>query len=927
MRMLLLCLSVFYALNAFAGDVPKGCKFVKEVCTEQGATREIDGIPVYEPCWNYQDEYSCPDWSTEHNSCDDITNCTEQGSPVPVTPWEKQATYVCEQHSVEKVCKKYQTKKECSGSNDYANGNQKFTPVPTKNFSKAMSYMSMLDAIGKSESGLDPLQIFKGDPLTCVKPLHLGPFGNNCCDINVSERGSWYQNHCSANELKLGVSRRSKDSHFVGSHCIQHMPFPLQHVCVKERQGYCAFPSMMARIIQEQGREQINQLAQKGSAEHNSLTQSYQWKFTDKTAHWNQFTINGVKVASFTSQALSQSNAPIWASFSTPVKVENNSSSTVGSVSVSLNCQKGQCQSILASMGTTDNNQFDPTCNQVPLQSWSIGQSSVAQGQCVPIGSMPIGWKGLTWDKSGNPSFWKFNVQTATPEYLTAGDLNWTVNHKQVTGTGSCSTAGCNYNLIVDDNGDKQSGNLSFPFSCTGSNYQTTIDDITFGAKCTPQNMTFAICTTGSGCGSLPVSVSSDMKNTGGWEFFNLGMSAPQKFLTRNISVGGQCSNNNCVWSVTSLGENGYQDVVTSQTQWNVFAAPIDKKGNAKPDYAPEVETVYTTGGLEFRPYQYSHKLPPTDNQIKVMYRLNVTDGWQTSVLPINIPQSSPITLGSAKVWGRCDLTAGMCAYSVSQSIKITDMPWGTPDTPLCNGFTPAELQLINFSKIDLSEYTNQMKKKQFTKQKQQQMAQQAKSSSSNFKQQFQSGGGIENPAPQTQRVVSVSPTSGVGGSTANPFTVTLWSATNFPKYYPFNQCRYPKTDNNTNPVSSIAINWGDGTPVETISAPTNITQKGFEYDNQVPCDYTAPMLVAKHTYAAPPNKTVTLPITVQLMTKNDGMQTTTVDVQNIWQTGNNLTGVGQGGTVDTNQERQANTLPESGEFNPKEVRGLEKYN
>ena len=916
------------SINVYANDKPPaGCHFVKEVCQDPGGTRQIDGIPVYEPCWNYQEQYSCPDWTKIKNSCDSITNCTENGTPTPVTPWQKQASYTCTTTTTTKKCTKHEDKKECSGSNDYANGNQSFTPVPTDNFSKAATYMSMLDEMGKSTGGLDPLQIFKGDPLNCTKPLHLGPFGNNCCDINVTERGSWYQNHCDANELKLGVARRKKNTHLVGTKCIQHMPWPLNHVCVKEEQAYCAFPSMMARIVQEQGRSQIDALAKSGSAAHNTLIKTYDFPFADTSSHWNKWKVNGVEVAAFSQQQLSQQNAVLWASYSSPLKVENSSEAQSGSIAISLNCKNGQCNTQLSSMGNIQNNPMDPTCVQTPLQSWEIAGSGVHQSQCVPKGSTPTGWDGLTWDKSGDPSFWIYQIQTATPLYLSNKNVNWTVNNKHVTGNGTCDTNGCQYQLTVDNN---ESGNVSFPYSCSGNTNQTNIDGITFGPQCNKPSVEFAVCTTASGCGSLPNNISDTMPDNGGWEFFSLPSSeSAQKFLTRNVAVNGSCSGNNCTWQVTSLGENGYQDVVTSQASWQIFTAPVDNKKIAHPGYTPIIGEIYTTGGLEFRPYQYDSSNPPQDNKIKVMYRSSSVDAWATATLPNSITHDSPLTLGDAKIWGQCNVGVGVCNFNVAQSIKIIAMPWGSVDSPNCAGFTPAELQLIDFSKIDLSEYTNSLKKQEFSKQQEDNLSKQAQASAQSFKQNYQTGEPVDNPSPVSNQVVSVSPTSGVGGSQQNPFTVTLYSSSNFPQYYPYAVCGFPATNNNTNEITAISINWGDGSPVQNISSTKIIQAQGYEYANQVPCTYSAPEYVVTHTYNAPAaQKTTTMPITVELTTKNNGIQTTSVTVQNIWENGNQLTGIGQGGNASSsNHKKQANVMPGAGAYNPSDIPGIQKYN
>jgi conjugal transfer mating pair stabilization protein TraN len=58
---------------------------------------------------------------------------------------------------------------------------------------------------------------------------------------------------CDNRDIQCGESVASKDCHYVGDYCEKHWFFG----CVQSAKGYCCFNSMMARIIQEQGRPQL----------------------------------------------------------------------------------------------------------------------------------------------------------------------------------------------------------------------------------------------------------------------------------------------------------------------------------------------------------------------------------------------------------------------------------------------------------------------------------------------------------------------------------------------------------------------------------------------------------------------------------------------------------------------------------------------
>ncbi|MBZ9574510.1 conjugal transfer mating pair stabilization protein TraN [Modicisalibacter sp. MOD 31.J] len=58
---------------------------------------------------------------------------------------------------------------------------------------------------------------------------------------------------CEEDELQLGVKRKLKSAHYVGSYCASEV----LGACVEEREAYCTFNSPLSRIIQEQARKQL----------------------------------------------------------------------------------------------------------------------------------------------------------------------------------------------------------------------------------------------------------------------------------------------------------------------------------------------------------------------------------------------------------------------------------------------------------------------------------------------------------------------------------------------------------------------------------------------------------------------------------------------------------------------------------------------
>jgi conjugal transfer mating pair stabilization protein TraN len=65
---------------------------------------------------------------------------------------------------------------------------------------------------------------------------------------------------CDNRDIQCGEQVASKDCHYIGQYCEKHWFFG----CVQEANGYCCFNSMMARIIQEQGRPQLTSFGPTG---------------------------------------------------------------------------------------------------------------------------------------------------------------------------------------------------------------------------------------------------------------------------------------------------------------------------------------------------------------------------------------------------------------------------------------------------------------------------------------------------------------------------------------------------------------------------------------------------------------------------------------------------------------------------------------
>ncbi len=229
------------------------CSLETETCTAPNETRNIGGLDVTRPCWEWERTYQCqgaspandcgeldarPECSFSHDEClsydpDGMTcnvydrwySCTipQQGDPPP-------PEFVCGDDL-------YCLDGECNSIEREASTEFKDAVVA-------------IETMGELNADFDPatLTVFGGEHLECSKKL----FGiSNCCSGKGVPLITPFL--CDAEDRE--VDRRDDEGlcHNVGTYCSSKV----LGVCVSKKQSYCCFSSKLVRILQEQGREQL----------------------------------------------------------------------------------------------------------------------------------------------------------------------------------------------------------------------------------------------------------------------------------------------------------------------------------------------------------------------------------------------------------------------------------------------------------------------------------------------------------------------------------------------------------------------------------------------------------------------------------------------------------------------------------------------
>ena len=233
----------------------KICTFQSEQCVQPTSTKIIQTIPVTRACWEKELGYLCGGSETE-GSCAPLR---KQGC--------EQISSVCEEKS-DSGCLKYSRlyrcpTKDCHNTGIICNGTSycldgdcvSHQRQPDADFQKAVSALSASMDAAKQ---FDQHFIFAGKPKFC-RNFILG--AAYCC----ADDGWLIDSHllsCNQEEKELGNEKEKGLSHYIGRYeegCVGG-------ICAKKIKSYCSFPTKLARIVQEQGRD--NQLGRHfGSAE------------------------------------------------------------------------------------------------------------------------------------------------------------------------------------------------------------------------------------------------------------------------------------------------------------------------------------------------------------------------------------------------------------------------------------------------------------------------------------------------------------------------------------------------------------------------------------------------------------------------------------------------------------------------------------
>jgi len=99
------------------------------------------------------------------------------------------------------------------------------------------------------------IYIFNGKDNRCRSDdTFFGLTGGGCCDKDKVFMGIV---KCKEDEKLLAKKRDKKQCHYIGEYCSKELNLIFTKICIQHKQTYCCFNSLLARLINEQGRPQI----------------------------------------------------------------------------------------------------------------------------------------------------------------------------------------------------------------------------------------------------------------------------------------------------------------------------------------------------------------------------------------------------------------------------------------------------------------------------------------------------------------------------------------------------------------------------------------------------------------------------------------------------------------------------------------------
>lgn len=225
------------------------CHEINRNCLDSGNKLFFNNYHVSRPCWKEQISYQCT--SQPQDGCKSLkaercqlenSNCLKRYGNLCLL-WQR--NYSC-------FNEKQELHSSLKNASMFCLGGDCHTPTIEQNTDISnVGYLAMLNEM-KKDMQSDPIYVFKGEANKCNK--FMVSF-LNCCSSMKGWGKDLGLGKCKGEEKALALKKAKGLCHFVGTYCAEKDPIFKQ--CLRKKTVYCCFNSKLARIFQEQGKEQL----------------------------------------------------------------------------------------------------------------------------------------------------------------------------------------------------------------------------------------------------------------------------------------------------------------------------------------------------------------------------------------------------------------------------------------------------------------------------------------------------------------------------------------------------------------------------------------------------------------------------------------------------------------------------------------------
>lgn len=616
-------------------------------------------------------------------------------------------------------------------------------------------------------------------------------FGSDCCkDYMIQGSDKWYRaSKCTEDEVKLAVARRKNMYHYLGEYCSKRGGFPVKE-CKQMTKVYCTFDDMLALTVNEQGRQQLDSIAQADA----TLTQStvpqatklYGPEITNPPQYASMNNGQWNLVTTFNKSQIWQWQYPGYCR--TPEKQKaaydlwladyQKAADTTGiepgtmtaaqaedilqrtlAVPSFQECAESQGMTVFLTCAKADD-----SCDVNRLPAGPYGVETDVSGTIVS--QADVNWRSQQLQSLHLPG--DYGVTSVMPTDATYAAVSSSVS-PFITATGSCHADGeCLYSFAVTDK--TANGGMGA--------HKRIKEVIQFPLYTLEQNASWPTINYLSADGTLDQTAYQNDPNR------TLGTPVvinTQRFLFHPNSLSTQQSGNLHSHVLLDWGWDRQSQDPQDLDQFDPILVPTS--------LPPATEGFYPYGSL-------------TDNR-KHFY-----------------------------ISGGCDPNSRWCKYTVEADILVPRHPWGDAQNPRCWGFTVEQLAALDFDKMDLSRWIASLNLDSATNglsaDAAKKLTDQSVAAAQTFYGAFKDGAPIASPvAGQLALVTNTDVLPMLSSNEEGTYVLRAALPTNWPQYFDNGQA-------NNNPVTNVWVDWGDGSPKEPMLKASDRGYSGtHDYGNK----------------------------------------------------------------------------------------------